>query len=195
MYRKLGFVLVALIFTTSSLANAGTWGFDKVHSDVGFKVKHLMISNVRGSFENFDGSVTYDPGKLSEAQIDVTIDVASVNTANEKRDEHLKGADFFDVANHPKMTFKSKKFKKKADRIKIVGDLTLHGVTKEVVLEVEDLTDPVKGPMGNTRIGATATARIDRQDFGLTWSKTLETGGLVVDNIVKIILEIELMKK
>ncbi len=195
MLKKSAFVLIALIFAAVSVGQAAEWMFDMAHSNIGFKVKHLMITNVNGSFDKFDGKVVYDPADPAKAQIDVTISTASVNTGNEKRDGHLSSADFFDVENYPAMTFKSTKFEKSEDGVKIVGDLTIRGTTREVKLKVDEMSEPVKGPMGGTRIGAEAHAKIDRRDFGLTWSKTVETGALVVDNVVKILLEVELIKK
>ena len=194
MLKRSTFAVLALIFVLTFSAQAAEWSFDTAHSNIGFKIKHLMITNVRGSFDTFSGKVEYDENEAAKAIIAFEIEAASVNTGNEKRDGHLKSADFFDVENYPKLTFKSSKVEKTGDGLKITGDLTIHGVTKAVVLDVEELVGPVKGPMGNTRIGATATTTIDRRDFGLTWSKTIETGGLVVDNEVKIVLEVELIK-
>ena len=188
-------MLVAALIAVGAVAHASTWTFDKAHTNIGFKIKHLMITNVRGSFDAFSGQVKYDENDIAKSHVEVTIESASINTANEDRDNHLKSADFFDVENFPNLTFKSTDIKKSNDGLMITGDLSLHGVTKAVVLNVEDMTAPIKGPWGKMRMGATATAKIDRRDFGLTWSKALETGGLVVDNEVKIILEVELIKE
>lgn len=195
MVRRPLLLLLALAFLTTSSSQASTWLLDTAHTSIGFKIKHLMITNVNGSFQKFDGKVEYDREDLSKSQVAATIEVASINTDNEQRDEHLRSADFFDVEKYPQMTFRSKEVARTEDGLKIAGDLTLHGVTREVILKVSDMSEPVKGPMGNLRMGAMATAKIDRRDFGLTWSKTLETGGLVVDNIVKIILEVELVRQ
>jgi len=193
MLKRSTSAVLALIFVLTFSAQAAEWSFDTVHSNIGFKVKHLMITNVRGSFDTFSGKVQYDKNDAAKAVVAVEIEAASVNTANEKRDGHLRSADFFDVENFPKLTFKSTKVEKADNGLKITGDLTIHGVTKAVILDVEELVGPIQG-MGSTRIGATATTTIDRRDFGLTWSKTVETGGLVVDNKVKIVLDVELIK-
>ena len=195
MHRRSFIALFVLVFAVTSSSLASTWDFDKAHSTIEFKIKHFMISKVRGSFDSYTGQVEYDENDVTKSKVEVTIDVASINTANEQRDDHLRSADFFDVEKYPKMTFTSKEIHKTDEGLKIAGDLTIHGVTKEVILKVEGPTPPIKGPMGNMRMGATATTKIDRRDFGLTWSKTLETGGLVVDNEVMITLEIELIKK
>ncbi|MBU0517955.1 YceI family protein [bacterium] len=194
MLRKPALLTIALIFASVSIGQAAAWHFDTAHSNISFKVKHLMVTNVNGSFGEYDGVVKYDPDNPTAAEISVSIKTNSVNTNNDKRDDHLRSADFFDVATYPEMTFKSKQVAKTADGLIITGDLTLHGITKEVVLNVEEIVGPVPGMMG-AAIGATATTKIDRRDFGLVWSKTLETGALVVDNIVKIILEVELIKQ
>ncbi len=194
MLRKSYTALLTVVFAFTSLSIASTWDLDKAHSSIEFKIKHLMITNVRGSFDSFTGHVDYDENDVTKSKVEVTIDVASINTGNQQRDDHLRSADFFDVEKYPKMTFVSKKIHKADGGLKVTGDLTLHGVTKEVILNVEGPTAPVKGPMGNMRMGATATTKIDRRDFGLTWSKALETGGLVVDNKVMITLEVELIK-
>ena len=183
---------VVLAFTSLSIAS--TWDFDRAHSNIEFKIKHLMISKVRGSFDSYSGQLAYDENDITKSKVEISIDVASINTGNQQRDDHLRSADFFDVEKYPKMTFVSREIFRTDDGLKIKGDLTLHGVTKEVILDVEGPTPPVKGPMGNMRMGATATTKIDRRDFGLTWSKALETGGLVVDNKVMITLEVELIK-
>jgi polyisoprenoid-binding protein YceI len=195
MFKKSAFVLIALIFATVSVGQTAEWMFDKPHTSIDFKVKHLMITNVHGSFDKFDGKVVYDPADPSSAQIDVTISTASVNTGNEKRDDHLRSADFFDVENHPEMTFKSTRFEKTEEGLMIVGNLTIRGITKEVQVKVDELVGPMKDPWGGTRIGATAYAKVDRFDYGLAWDKVIETGELVAGRTVKIILEVELIKQ
>lgn len=185
------FALVLPVF-----AFASTWAIDPDHSNVGFKVRHLMVSNVKGSFEKFSGTVQIDDRDITKSKVDVTIDTNSINTNVSKRDVHLRSGDFFDVAKYPTMTFTSKKVAKSGkDGLKVTGDLTLHGVTKEVTLDVEGLTGESKDPWGNIRKGATATTKINRKDFGLVYNAALETGGVAVGEEVAITLEIEMIKK
>ncbi|PKN13201.1 MAG: protein yceI precursor [Deltaproteobacteria bacterium HGW-Deltaproteobacteria-4] len=175
---------------------ASIWTIDPDHSNIGFKVRHLMVSNVKGSFNKFTGTVEINDKDISKSKVEVIIDTNSINTNVEKRDEHLRSADFFDVAKYPTMTFVSRKVVAAgAGHLKVTGDMTLHGVTKEVVLDVEGPTPDSKDPWGNIRKGATATTKINRKDFGLLWNAALETGGVVVGDDVIITLEIELIKK
>jgi polyisoprenoid-binding protein YceI len=177
------------------LAGAATWNIDSDHSNIGFKVRHLMVSNVKGSFDKNSGVVTIDEKDITKSKVSVSIDTASVNTNVAKRDEHLRGADFFDVAKYPTMTFVSKKVAKASKgKLKVTGDLTLHGVTREVVLDVDALSKESKDPWGNTRSGTVATTKISRKDFGLLYNAALETGGVAVGDEVAINLEIELIK-
>jgi polyisoprenoid-binding protein YceI len=179
-----------------AFAFASTWTIDADHSNVGFKVRHLMVSNVKGSFEKHTGTVEINDKDISKSKVEVTIDVNSINTNVAKRDEHLRSADFFDVAKYPSMTFTSKKVAKAgANKLKVTGDLTLHGVTREVVLDVDGPTSEIKDPWGNLRKGATAITKINRKDFGLVWNKALETGGVAVGEEIQITLEIEMIKK
>lgn len=188
--------ITIIAFAVPTLALAATWNIDPDHSSVGFKVKHLMVSNVSGNFNKHSGVVEIDEKDITKSKVEVTIDTTSINTNVAKRDEHLRSADFFDVAKYPTMTFVSKKVAKAGkDRLNVTGDLTLHGVTKEVVLDVEGPSVESKDPWGNFRKGATATTRINRKDFGLTWNAALETGGVVVGDEVIIVLEIEMIKK
>lgn len=178
------------------LSFAATWAIDPDHSNVGFKVRHLMVTNVRGSFEKFTGTVEINDKDIAKSKVEVSIDTNSINTNVAKRDEHLRSADFFDVAKYPTMTFVSKRVATSgAGQLKVTGDLTLHGVTKEVVLDVEGPTAESKDPWGNLRKGATATTKINRRDFGLLWNAALETGGVAVGEEVTITLEVELIKK
>ena len=175
---------------------AAEWTVDKSHSQVGFAVKHLMISTVRGSFSDYDVAISFDETDPSNLTFSGTIQAASINTENEKRDNHLKSADFFDSANHPTLAFASKKTEKTSDGMyQMTGDLTIRGTTKEVVLNVEGLTPVITTPMGDTRTGVTVTVTINRKDFGLNWNKALETGGVLVANEVKITIEAELIKE
>jgi polyisoprenoid-binding protein YceI len=186
--------------TSATATTLGTkptaWKIDPVHSAAHFSVRHLMISNVRGEFTQISGAAVLDPADLTKSSIEVTINSASLNTREPQRDEHLRSADFFDVANHPTITFRSKKIAKATDEFyKLTGDLTIRGTTKEVVLDVEGPTPPVKDPWGNIRVGVTATTKLNRKDFGLAWNALTETGGLVVGDEVKIEIETELIQQ
>lgn len=195
MKKVIRFITVCLLMALPTLSFATTWNIDPEHSNVGFKVKHLMVSNVKGSFDKYTGVVEINDKDITKSKVDVSIDTNSINTNVQKRDEHLRSADFFDVAKFPAMTFTSKKVAKAGkDRLKVTGDLTLHGITRSVVLDVEGPSKEIKDPWGNIRKGATATTKINRKDFGLTWNKALETGGVVVGDEVTITLEIEMIK-
>ncbi len=186
----------ALVLAASASALASDWDVDATHSHVGFAVKHMMISTVHGSFGKYTGAITIDDADMNKSKAHLEIDAASISTANDKRDEHLKSADFFDVAHFPKLVFDSTKVEKRgADGLVLSGNLTIKNVTKPVVLTVSGLTGEVKDPWGGTRRGATASAKISRKDFGLTWNKGLETGGVVVGDDVTLELEVELTKK
>jgi len=195
MKRIIASISTIVALALPLVASAATWNIDPDHSNVGFKVRHLMVSNVKGSFEKFIGSVDINDKDITKSRVEVTIDTNSINSNVQKRDEHLRSPDFFDVAKFPTMTFVSKKVAKAGkDRLKVTGDLTLHGVTKEVVLDVEALSKESKDPWGNIRRGTTATTKINRKDFGLVWNKALETGGVAVGEEVLITLEIEMIK-
>ena len=195
---KLFAKLIAVVATLAlpTFASASAWNIDPDHSNVGFKVRHLMVSNVKGSFDRHSGTVDINDKDITKSKVEVTIDTASINTNVPKRDEHLRSADFFDVAKYPTMTFVSKKVAKAGkDRLKVTGDLTLHGVTRQVVLDVDGPSLESKDPWGNIRRGATASTKINRKDFGLVWNAALETGGVAVGEEIAINLEIELIKK
>ncbi|NWG00531.1 MAG: polyisoprenoid-binding protein [Thermoanaerobaculaceae bacterium] len=183
------------LFTSLGQAAPSSWGIDSAHSRLTFGVKHMTVSTVRGAFGKFSGTVEVSNDDPTTASIQVTVDVASVDTLEPKRDEHLRSADFFDVANYPTMTFRSKKVERSGSELRITGDLTLRGVTREVVLTVDELTAPITDPWGNTRVGAHATAKIDRKEFGITWSKVMDNGGLVVGNEVSVAIDVELVKQ
>ena len=170
------------------------WTIDASHTNASFSVRHLMISNVKGQFTELSGDADYDPANPEGARISVSIDVASVHTREDKRDAHLRSADFFDVEKFPKMTFESKKVSKKGDDLEIVGDLTIRGTTKPVTLVVEEITAEHGDPWGNRRVGASASTKIKRSDFGMTWNAALEAGGVVVGDEIKIHLDVELIK-
>ena len=185
---------VALLAPFNGLA--ATYSLDPAHSSIEFKVKHLMIANVKGVFEKFKGTVFIDDKDISKSKVDVTIEMASVNTNIAKRDDHLRSPDFFDAAKFPTMTFVSTKVESAgADKLKVTGNLTIKGVTKAVVLDVEGPTGEIKSPQGDIKRGASATAKINRQDFGVSWSKKLDGGGLVVAEDVFISIDTEMFKK
>ncbi len=172
-----------------------TWNIDPSHSAVQFSVRHLMITNVRGEFTGVTGQMTYDPAAPAATTVQATIDAKTVNSREAKRDEHLRSADFFDVEKHPTITFASTRVTTKgAGQLEIVGDLTIHGVTKPVTLAVEGPTNEEKDPWGNTRIGASGTTTIDRRDFGLTWNSAIESGGVLVGNEVKLTIDVSLIR-
>lgn len=172
-----------------------TWNIDPVHSVAEFKVKHMMISNVKGQFTGLRGLLTLDQADLTNSRIDASIDAASINTRDEQRDAHLKSADFFDVEKFPTLSFKSARITRKGDgELTVTGNLSIHGVTRSVTFNVEGPTAPGKDPWGNTRIGLSATTKINRKDYGLTWNAALETGGILVGEEVTITLDVQFVK-
>jgi polyisoprenoid-binding protein YceI len=172
------------------------WTIDPAHTSVTFGVKHMMVSTVRGEFQKITGTVLWDPSRPEASSIEATIDVASINTREEKRDAHLRSADFFDVEKFPTIEFKSRGVGRKKDgAVEVLGDLTIHGVTRVVALEVEGPTTEHADPWGFIRIGASARAVIRRSDFGMTWNTLLEAGGVVVGDEIKLQLEVELQRK
>lgn len=196
MKSSLRLVLCLLLMTAPLLAHAATWEIDPAHASVEFRVRHLMVAWVKGAFADVAGTVEIDEADLAKSKLNVTIATASINTNNAKRDEHLRSADFFDTASFPAMTFVSKQIVAEGDQVRqVIGDLTIRGTTREVTLSVDELTPAIKDPWGNTRRGATATAQINRKDFGLTWNKALEAGGVAVGDEVKIALDVELIRK
>lgn len=186
--------------TPVSAVSQGTkptqWQIDPAHSAAHFSVRHLMISNVRGEFTKLTGSAVIDPADLTKSTVEVTIEAASINTREPQRDEHLRSADFFDAASHPHITFRSKRVDfRDPEHYIVTGDLTIRGTTKEVALDVEGPTPSVKDPWGNIRAGITATAKINRKDFGVAFNALTETGGVVVGDEVKISIEAELIQQ
>ncbi|MDD2899181.1 MAG: YceI family protein [Desulfuromonadaceae bacterium] len=195
MKRMIKIIALCLTLALPSLSFATIWTIDPDHSNVGFKVRHLMVSNVKGNFEKYAGTVDINDKDITKSKVDVSIDTNSISTNVKKRDDHLRSADFFDVAKYPTMTFISKKVAVAGkDKLKVTGDLTLHGVTRTVVLDVEGPSRESKDPWGNLRKGATATTKINRKDFGLVWNAALETGGVAVGEEINITLEIEMIK-
>lgn len=186
----------ALALVLPASAFAADYEIDPAHSSASFSVKHMMVSTVRGQFNKLSGTFLYDERNPSKSKLEATIDASSIDTNEPKRDEHLKSPDFFDVAKYPTITFKSTKVEKGAKgHLKVTGDLTMHGVTKPVTLDVEGPTAPAKDPWGNVKVGATATTTVNRKDFGLNWNKALETGGVMVSDEVKITIDAELGQK
>src|SRR5580700_3114551 len=174
---------------------ASTWNIDPVHSVAEFKVKHMMISNVKGQFTRVKGVLVLDLVNLTNSRVEASVDVASIHTRDDQRDAHLKSADFLDAEKFPTLSFKSTKVTRVADgELAVAGELTIHGVTQNVVFTVEGPTPPAKDPWGNTRIGLSATTKISRKDFGLTWNSALETGGVLVGDEVTITLDAQFVK-
>ncbi len=191
---RLNRTLVFLAATLPSVALASTWNIDAAHSSSGFSVKHLVITTVRGAFGKTTGVLNLDEQDVSKSSVEATIDTTTVDTRVPDRDKHLKSPDFFDVAKYPTITFKSTRVERLAkDKLKVTGNLTMKGVTKPVTLEVLGPTDPITGPGGESRRAISATTRLNRQEFGLTWSKMVEAGPMVGDN-VDVQLDLELVK-
>ena len=197
-FRSIAASAVAGLFLigASATALASDWDVDSAHSQVGFSVRHMMVSSVHGTFDKYTGWIALDDGDIGKSKAHFDIDAASVNTGNAKRDEHLRSPDFFDAAKFPKITFESTKVDKHGPgELTLIGNLTIKNITKPVVFSVSGLSGEVKDPWGMTRRGASAVAKISRKDFGLTWQKSIETGGVVVGDEVTLTLEVELTKK
>jgi polyisoprenoid-binding protein YceI len=195
--RKFGVVaILTAAMAMQTPAATTTWQIDPAHTAAQFAVKHMMISTVRGEFKNVTGTVTWDDQDVTKSKVNVTIDTKTVNTGEEKRDQDLKSDKFFDVANFPTMTFVSKKVETNgAGKLKVTGDLTIRGVTKEAVLNVEGPATAIKDPWGNTRSAASATTQVNRQDFGVKWNANLDGGGVVVGDTVAITIDLEMIKQ
>ena len=195
--------LLSLLATSASLvllsptsASAGTWDIDPAHSTVEFSVRHMMVTTIKGQFQKVKGTVELDDKDASKSTVDVSIDTASIDTREQKRDAHLKSADFFDAAKFPAITFKSTKVEKAGKgKLKVTGDLTMHGVSKPLVLMVEGPSASVKDPFGRTVRGVMAIGKLDRKDWGMTWNKALDTGGVVVSDEVKLDINAELAER
>lgn len=200
---KNGLMTLALALTasTQALAATSTWDIDPVHANAGFSVRHMMVTNVKGEFGKITGSLVLDESDITKSTVEATIDATTIDTREPKRDAHLKSPDFFDVEKYPTLTFKSTKVEKvkgAKDKLKVTGDLTLHGVTKAVILDVEMPATETKLPKemgGVVKRGARATTTINRQDFGVSWNTKLDGGGVVVGDEVSVTLEIELNKR
>jgi polyisoprenoid-binding protein YceI len=187
-------VLIALGFSQTQ-PSPDAWHIDPAHSAAYFSVRHLMISTVRGTFNGVNGTVHYDPQHVTAASVDATVDCRTLSTGVAKRDDQMKGPDFFDTKRFPTMKFKSKRVETAgAGKLKITGDLTINDITREVVLDVDGPSQPVKDAQGRQKIGLSASTTIDRKDFHIVWNEVLEGGGLAVADHVKIDLDIELIR-
>ncbi len=192
-------ILLAVLISTFLLSGSGfaadNYKIDNIHSYIGFSVQHLVITKVRGSFGEYSAKITVDEKKPEKSTVELKIETASINTNNEKRDNHLRNSDFFDAKKFPYITFKSKEVVKKGGNNFVVkGPLTMRGKTKNIEIPLE-ITDRIKDPYGNTKFGVNGSLKIDRQDWGVSWNKTMDKGGLVVGNEVEIELNIEAVKK
>jgi polyisoprenoid-binding protein YceI len=186
----------AVILSLPASAASSTWQIDPLHTAAQFSVRHLAISTVRGGFSKVTGTVVLDDTDVSKSTVDVTIDVSTVDTREPNRDKDLRSDNFFDVEHYPAMTFKSKKVEQNGvGKLKVTGDLTIRGVTKQVVLDVDGPTAPVKDPWGNQRAAVNATTKVNRQDFGVKWNATMDNGGLVVGDEVSINIDAEMVQK
>jgi polyisoprenoid-binding protein YceI len=180
--------------TTQQQTTRNIWSIDPAHTEVGFAVRHMMITTVKGRFADVSGRVVIDEADPARSELDIAIAAASIDTRNEQRDEHLRSGDFFDAANHPQLTFRSRRIEDRGDgELEVTGDLTIRGETREVVLVVEEQGSGID-PWGGERRGYTATTRIDRTDFGLTWNQALEAGGVLVANEVRIVIDVQLTR-
>jgi len=188
-----GFQSVSALEQTTKTATA--WKLDPAHTSVRFTIKHMMVSNVPGTFGKISGTAKYDGKDLNNASVDATIDANSINTNDEHRDGHLKNKDFFDVAQFPTITFKSTKVTPESNgNFKLLGSLTIHGVSKDVTLDVEKLAAPIRDPKGHLHTGTSATTTVNRKDFGLIWNKALDNGGVMLGDDVKVNIEVELVE-
>ena len=183
-------VWMVLMTVAAVSARAASYELDASHSSIGFGVKHMVVSTTKGEFTEYTGGFEYDAADPASLKANATIKVASVNTRNAKRDDHLRNSDFFDVANHPEITFVSKSAEAVGDQVVLTGDLTIKGVTKEIKLPLT-VNGPVTDPWGNVRVGLEGKTKINRHDFGITWSKAMDGGGLVVGDEVTLDIVVE----
>jgi polyisoprenoid-binding protein YceI len=184
------------VTATTQSTKPSEWQIDPAHSAAHFSVRHMMISNVRGEFTKLTGKAVIDPADPTKSTVEVTIEAASINTREPQRDEHLRSADFLDVAKFPEITFRSRRIEALgSEHFRVIGDLTIHGVTKEVALDIEGPTPAIKDPWGNVRVGLTGSAKINRKDFGLVWNALVEGGGVMVGDEAKLTIEAELIQK
>ncbi|MFO0620963.1 MAG: YceI family protein [Polyangia bacterium] len=193
---KFSHLLALVALSVPAFAHAANYEVDPVHSSAQFAVKHMMISTVRGEFTKLSGTAVIDDKNLAKSTVEASIDASSISTRMDKRDEHLRSPDFLDTAKFATIAFKSTEVKKAGEgKYKVAGNLTLHGVTKQVVLDVESPTTELKDPYGNVKRGAVATTTINRKDFGLNWNKTLEAGGVLVGESIQITIDLQLVRK
>jgi polyisoprenoid-binding protein YceI len=186
---------LAAVLSLPAAAATSEWKIDPQHSSAQFSVRHMAISTVRGAFSKVTGTLVLDDKDITKSTVDVTIDVSTVDTREPARDNDLRSDKFFDAAHFPTITFKSKKVEQVASgKLKVTGDLTIRGTTKEVVLDVDGPTAPVKDPWGNQRVAASASSKVNRQDFGVKWNATLDNGGVVVGDEVNITIDAEMIK-
>ncbi len=185
---------MASLLLTSPVFAADQYTIDPQHTDVGFAVQHLVISNVRGNFTDVSGKILYDEADITKSSVNVTIKTASIDTHNADRDKHLRSPDFFDVTKYPEITFQSRGIEKHGDGYLCIGTLTMHGVSKKIGIPFQ-ITGKIKDPRGNTRIGVEAALTLNRQDFGISWNKAMDNGGLMVGNKVKINLSVEAIQQ
>ena len=188
------YISAALVLLVLTSAQSAEWEIDKSHTEVGFTATHMVITKVNGKFNDFTGEINFDPENPASSKIKGVVQVASVDTDNEKRDQHLRTSEFFDAENHPELVFESKKISKTADGYVAVGDLTMRGVTKEVELPFT-VVGPINDPWGNTRVGIEGRAAINRMDWGISWNNVMDSGGLVVSEDIVIRLDAQLIKK
>jgi polyisoprenoid-binding protein YceI len=193
LMKPLPLLALSSLFLSPALALAGTWDIDPAHSTVEFSVRHMMVTTVKGQFQKVKGTVELDEKDPNKSTVEVSIETASIDTREAKRDAHLKSPDFFDAAKFPALTFKSTKIEKAGKgKFKLTGDLSMHGITKSVVLAVEGPSASIKDPYGRTVRGVMATGKLDRKDWGMTWNKALDSGGFVVSDEVKLDINAEL---
>lgn len=193
MFRKT-ILIMFMLFVFSTVSFAAEWNIDKDHSSLNFSVRHMVVSKTKGYFSEFEGSANFENSDLAKGSVSFTVKMSSIDTDNQKRDEHLRSSDFFDVEKYPEMSFTSTKVSDiEGENFKLIGNLTIKDVTKEVVFSVENFGQ-ITDPWGNTRVGFSAKTKINRQDFNITWSNVLETGGLIVSDQVNIELELEWIK-
>ena len=194
MRRTIVVALAGIALMVPGLSRAATWKSDSAHASVQFAVRHLMVATVRGTFDKFDVTAVIDEDDISRSSVEATIEVASINTRNQKRDDHLRGPDFFDATQHPTITFKSKVVEKIQDySYKVTGELTLMGVTREVVLDVTGSPQTITDLRGKPRLGGAATTTINRTDYGLSRNSVLESGGVAIGEQVEITIDIQLV--
>lgn len=188
-------VAMAAVLTAASAEARTRWELDPSHTELGFRVRHLMVSWTRGRFGKFAGTLELDEQDLTRSKVSVRIDPRTIDTGWKERDDHLRSADFFDVERYPELTFESTRVEQAGDHLRLTGELKVHGVAKEVTLDAEPLTPVSKDPWGNLHVGTRATAKLSRREFGLSWNKALETGGVAVGDEIELALEIEFVRK